>query len=99
MKRITGYHVLAAALIIAGFVSLFASASPDGLEKVAEEQQFLMCSVTFLHGFMPDYSVPGIPFPHGAASLAGIIGTLLVCAVLAAIGTFLFRADHDRYRP
>ena len=96
MKRFQGIHLFLGALIIGGFVSLFASASPDGLEKVAEEQNFLSQGIAFYKGVMQDYAFPRIADGRLAASFAGIAGTLLVCAVLAGAGRALFRLKSPR---
>ncbi|MFA4872341.1 MAG: PDGLE domain-containing protein [Patescibacteria group bacterium] len=88
--------VLLGALLIGGFLSLFASASPDGLEKVAEEQSFLSQGIAFYKGVMQDYAFPWIADERIAASFAGIAGTLLVFAVLAGAGRALFRLKSPR---
>jgi len=79
--RLVTILALAVAIGLATAVSPFASASPDGLEKVAEQQAFLD------HGRLapvqesapvPDYAFPGIDDPRLATALAGFTGTLLV---------------------
>ncbi len=96
MKRLHGIHLLLGALLIGGFVSLVASASPDGLEKVAEEQNFLSRGIGLFKGVMPDYAFPKIANERIAASMAGIAGTLFVGAVLASAGRLLFRIKNHR---
>ena len=83
--------ILLCALWVAGYLSLFASASPDGLEKVGEEQGFLTRGTSIIAGIIPDYAVPGIPHDTLAASLAGIIGTCSVFFILAMAGYFIFK--------
>jgi hypothetical protein len=75
---------LAIAIGLATAASPFASASPDGLERVAGDKAFLD------HGRLaavqedapaPDYAFPGIDDPRLATGLAGFAGTLGVFAL------------------
>ena len=67
---------LAAAIGLATAAAPFASKSPDGLNRVAED-----------HGFAAngsggaDYAFPGVSDPRLATGLAGFTGTLIVFAV------------------
>jgi hypothetical protein len=70
---------LALAVGLATAVSPFASASPDGLEKVAEQKRFL--DEGRLAGIqedspIPDYAFPGVDDARVATGLAGFAGTL-----------------------
>lgn len=65
------------ALIIAGGLSLLASASPDGLESSAQFIGLHWPEASFA-SLMPDYQILGINNEFLSASLAGIIGTILV---------------------
>lgn len=78
------------AFLVAGFVSGYASGSPDGLEKVAGDEGFLDSGQDhFSSGFfLADYAVAGIENERLAGGLAGVIGVLLTLAV----GTLLFFA-------
>ncbi|MFI1161146.1 energy-coupling factor ABC transporter permease [Streptomyces sioyaensis] len=79
---------LAAALVCAGGLSYYASASPDGLEKVAHDQGIDAQAKDHAAKDSPlaDYSVKDITDPRLAGGLAGVIG---VGATLAA-GTGVF---------
>ncbi|MCF3176517.1 energy-coupling factor ABC transporter permease [Streptomyces sioyaensis] len=79
---------LAAALVCAGGLSYYASASPDGLEKVAQDQGIAAKAKDHAAKDSPlaDYSVKDITDPRLAGGLAGVIG---VGATLAA-GTGVF---------
>jgi len=79
---------LAAALVCAGGLSYYASASPDGLEKVAHDQGIDAKAKDHAAKDSPlaDYSVKDVTDPRLAGGLAGIIG---VGATLAA-GTGVF---------
>lgn len=74
-KTIT--YVLVLAFTFAILASIFASAFPDGLEKVAETLGFIE-SAGDTPGIMPDYMLPGIKSEVGATIVAGIIGTSIV---------------------
>ncbi|MEO3856708.1 energy-coupling factor ABC transporter permease [Acrocarpospora sp. B8E8] len=66
-------------LLLAGVVSFFASSSPDGLEKVAEDKGFLGQAGDHLFGgsALADYGdVGGIP-----VGVAGVLGVLITLAV------------------
>ncbi len=72
---------LAVAIGLAAGVSPYASSSPDGLEKVADDKAFL--DQGRLHAVqerspVPDYAFPGVTDPRVATGLAGFVGTLLV---------------------
>ena len=88
MDKKTWFFVLSAllvALILAIVVSPFASSSPDGLEKVAEDKGFLEKAqeqeASWKLSPIPDYAVGGIENESLATGLAGLIGTLLTFAV------------------
>ena len=98
MKRInTGVFVvlaLAVAIGLATAISPFASANPDGLEKVAEDKQFLDSGK--LHSLqedspIPDYAFPGVENERVATGLAGFVGTLAVFAIGYALAFALRR--------
>ncbi|MCL7495372.1 MULTISPECIES: energy-coupling factor ABC transporter permease [Streptomyces] len=79
---------VAAALVCAGGISYYASASPDGLEKVAHDQGIDAKAEDHAAKDSPlaDYSVKDITDPRLAGGLAGVIG---VGATLA-VGTGVF---------
>ncbi|HAM39734.1 MAG: hypothetical protein A2474_01575 [Elusimicrobia bacterium RIFOXYC2_FULL_34_12] len=66
------------AVILAVFLSPFASSFPDGLEKVAENKDFLHFSEgkEILKGLMPDYAVSIIKNEKISTALAGFIGVI-----------------------
>lgn len=81
--------VLLLALILAGVVSFYASSSPDGLEKVAEDKGFIGAARDHDLAGSPvaDYGVKGVGDARLSGGLAGIIG---VGATLAlGSGVFL----------
>ncbi|KOG08931.1 MULTISPECIES: energy-coupling factor ABC transporter permease [Streptomyces] len=79
---------LVTALVLAGFVSFYASASPDGLEKVAADKGIDSKVEDHAAADSPlaDYGVKGVEAPRLSGGLAGVIG---VGATLA-VGTGAF---------
>jgi cobalt/nickel transport system permease protein len=79
---------VAAGLLIAGttvgLASLFASTSPDGLEKVATDLGFINTSEAAPFELFADYSVPGFNGAAGTA-LAGVAGVLIVLLVIVLL--------------
>ncbi|MFI0449565.1 PDGLE domain-containing protein [Actinomadura sp. 6N118] len=74
---------LLVAVIIAGFVSFYASASPDGLTKVAEDKGFASQEKDHQLKDSPfgDYGVKGVDNERLSGGLAGVIGVGLTLAV------------------
>lgn len=85
---------LGLALIIAVLLSPFASDSPDGLEKIAEDQGFLKEAdeaEAWKDSPAPDYLIPGLSNEGLATGAAGAAGTLMVFALGFIIGKVLKR--------
>jgi len=95
-------------LVLAGFVSLFASASPDGLESVLGTG----CEVTGgeitggtcvlqaagdheIGGVFADYSMSFLDNEILGASLAGILGVLITLAAATGLFWLLARGKRD----
>ena len=74
-------------LFLAGVVSFYASSSPDGLEKVAQDIGFIDTAKdhTNADGILADYGVKGIDNERASVGVAGIIG-VIGTAVVAGIG-------------
>ncbi|WP_405820713.1 energy-coupling factor ABC transporter permease [Streptomyces sp. NBC_01390] len=79
---------LAASLVLAGVVSFYASASPDGLEKVAADKGIDARAEAHAAADSPlaDYSVEGITDGRLSGGLAGVIGV----GVTVVAGTGIF---------
>ncbi len=71
---------LVIALLVA-FASPLASPSPDGLERVAEDQGFIEQAQDPTFTILPDYTVPLIESEALTTIAAGVIGVLVVAAV------------------
>jgi len=82
---------LAVAVIVVVLAAAFASPDPDGLERVAEDHGFLDRAEAALFEVIPDYAMPGIDDPILATIAAGILGLLVVFAVVAGLGRLLQR--------
>jgi len=82
---------VAAALLLAVFFSPFASQSPDGLERVAEDQEFLEKGEgrPAVSAPVPDYVVPGVKNESAATSLAGALGVVVVFAAGYGLASLL----------
>ncbi len=89
-KKTTTFVIVGiiAALIIAVFISPFASSFPDGLEKVAkgfgflEKAQNAVSDKVFL---IPDYRFDAVDNPLWQGALAGLFGVLIVLAIFGII--------------
>lgn len=85
---------LAASLVLAGFVSFYASADPDGLEKVAHDKGIDRTEKEHASSDSPlaDYGVKDITDARLSGGLAGIIGV----GVTVVAGTGIFWALRRR---
>ena len=96
MKRNTKFIIagLGISLVVAFFVSPWASSLPDGLEKVIE--RFVPAErieETEQRPFspLPDYGMPGVGSERLSTGLAGIIGTVVVFGAVFFLGKVLAR--------
>ena len=95
-RRLTGFVFigLGICLLLALFLSPFASSKPDGLEKVAETHEFagkgegpkLWDRAPFR-----DYSFPGIKNEKVSTALAGFLGTLSIFFLVIGLGKLIKR--------
>lgn len=71
---------LGIALLVALFLSPYASPKPDGLERVAEDKGFFEKgeSQPIRLSPIPDYTFPGIHNEKVSTAVAGVAGTLVV---------------------
>ncbi|MDX6764654.1 PDGLE domain-containing protein, partial [Streptomyces sp. F8] len=85
---------LAATLVLAGFVSFYASADPDGLEKVAADKGIDAKVEEHAAAGSPlaDYGVEDVDDPRLSGGLAGVIGV----GVTVVAGTGVFWAVRRR---
>jgi hypothetical protein len=97
MKRWQAYTgIILVGVGIALAITLFspwASSHPDGLEKVAEDKEFLdHAEESPKYEIIPDYQFPGVENERVATVLAGITGVLVVAAVMLGLGMILGRS-------
>ena len=91
MKRGVAIVVIVGLILslgVAGVLSYYASSSPDGLEKVAEDQGFIEQAQDSANATLPtaDYGIAGVESERLSVGLAGVIGVV----VMAIIGFGLF---------
>jgi cobalt/nickel transport system permease protein len=75
--------------LIALFVVLlspFASSDPDGLERVAMDLGFINAGQSAPYSILPDYTLPFLGETAISTIMAGIIGVIVVGAVIMLIG-------------
>lgn len=91
-KSLTKFYLafFGAAMVLAGVVSYYASSSPDGLEKVAEDKGFLDTAKDSAVSGSPlaDYGVSGIDSERLSVGVAGLVGILIT----ALVGVLLFNS-------
>lgn len=70
-------------LLVAGVVSQFAGAGPDGLERVAEDTGFLQAAGehALASSVFADYATRGVADEQASLAIAGVTGSLLTVAV------------------
>lgn len=75
--------------LLAGGASFYASSSPDGLEKVAEDIGFIETAKdhTFNDSSLADYGFKGIENARFSVGIAGLIGVIVTA--LIALGLFM----------
>jgi cobalt/nickel transport system permease protein len=89
---VVGALVVAVALAV--FVSPFASGSPDGLERVAGDKGFETAAAEQpVWRFSPlgDYQLPGLANEKAATAVAGLLGTVVLFALVVLVGRALSR--------
>jgi cobalt/nickel transport system permease protein len=77
---------MALALILAALISPFASSYPDGLDKVAEEKEFIEQAASeeqtvWQHSIFPGYTVEAVKQENISTGLAGFAGTGMVFVI------------------
>jgi cobalt/nickel transport protein len=80
-------------IFVAGFFSFYASSSPDGLEKVAEDKGFLDTAQESANSGSPlaDYGVAGIDNERLSVGLSGLIGVIVTLVLSLVIFKSLAR--------
>jgi cobalt/nickel transport system permease protein len=86
---------LGIALLVVLFAPL-ASPHPDGLEWVAGQQGFLETALDAPYELLPDYTIPGLGEIGLSTIVAGIVGVLVVTAVVLLVGRLLGRSQQSQ---
>ena len=87
-------------IVVGGVITLlvvllapFASVSPDGLERVAEDLGFLNTSIDAPYQLLPDYSIPFLGETTLSTVVAGAIGILAVAGLVLLLARTLRKAS------
>ena len=89
---VVGYAIALATVLIAPL----ASSSPDGLERVAEDQGFIETALDAPYNIIPDYVLPGVASETIATILAGFVGVTLMYLLVTGGGYLAYRAIKRR---
>ena len=77
--------------LLAVLLSPLASASPDGLERVAEDMGFLQLGQSAPYEILPDYTIPFLGETALSTIVAGVVGALVVLGLMIVVGQSLRR--------
>ena len=99
--NIKWWHIALILCLAVVLLAPLASASPDGLERVAEDQGFIEQALGAPFQLIADYVFPGIENEALATILAGLIGTLLIFGVVYGMARLLRlrRGEATQQRP
>ncbi len=84
---------LSIALILA-IISPLASKFPDGLDRFAEDHEFVDKAVEPAFTLIPDYSFPGVSNEATATVIAGVLGTLILFGLVFGLASLL-KSKHE----
>jgi len=101
-RRLDGFIwiALGVSLLLALFLSPFASTSPDGLEKVVERKGFSEKGEGWkLWKYAPfsDYAIPWIKNEKVSTALSGLIGTLSIFFIILGIGRLIKKSPPNSF--
>jgi len=86
----------AVAVTLVMFLSPFASAMPDGLERVAHDLGFIGSETSFFDALIPDYAIPGLKDERLATVIAGLAGVSITVLAGYALASFTRRRSTRR---
>jgi cobalt/nickel transport system permease protein len=75
--------------LVVVLLSPFASANPDGLERVATDLGFINRGQSAVYNILPDYTLPILGQTPLSTIMAGVIGMLVVLALVLTAGRSL----------
>jgi len=76
-------------------LSPFASADPDGLERVAQNLGFINAGRSSPFELLPDYSIPFLGETGISTIVAGVVGAVLVLSLLILLGRNLRKTEDS----
>lgn len=79
--------------LLAVLLSPFASADPDGLERVAADMGFLQLGQPAPYQILPDYTIPFLGNTAVSTIVAGVVGALVVLGLVIVIGQTLRKRE------
>jgi cobalt/nickel transport system permease protein len=88
LRWVVGGLLVALAVVL---LSPWASADPDGLERVAEDVGFLAAAQASPFELLPDYTVPALGGTPMSTIVAGLVGALVVAGLVIGIARLLRR--------
>ena len=74
-----------------------ASASPDGLNRVAEEMGFLYLGQSAPYQILPGYTIPFLGQTALSTIVAGAVGALVVLGLMVVVGSILRRKKVQQH--
>ncbi len=77
--------------LLAVLLSPLASASPDGLERVAQDMGFLHLGQNSPYRILPDYTIPFLGDTALSTIVAGAVGALVILGMMIVVGKSLQR--------
>jgi hypothetical protein len=87
---------IAVALLMVFVLAPNASSHPDGLEKVAEDKEFIGEGEDPGYEWLPDYTIPGIENEYWSTVISGAIGVGILVVVGGGIAFALTRVRRLR---
>ncbi len=96
-SRVVGVSILLVALLLAGVVSYYASSSPDGLNRVAEDKGFAQTEKTHPNadGTFAGYETGEVADDRLSGGIAGVAGVLVVVVLAGGLALVLRRRREE----
>jgi len=95
--RAVGVGILLVSIALAAFLSFYASSSPDGLNKVAQDEGFADTEEDHAAGEGPfaGYSATFVDDERLSGGVAGVVGVLVVLGIGSGLTLVLRRRTDD----
>ena len=90
------WHIALVVCLLVAVISPLASSSPDGLEKVAEDEGFISRAQDSPFQLIADYVFPGIENETLATILAGLLGTIVLFGVVYGVAWLIKSRRAER---